>query len=232
MSETIDTTSGAEKATAGATLATVVLLLLALLAFDPLKLVTSSASEHITLLFLALCSAVVAYSPLRRHFESAEAAAFVLTAAWFVIYALARRAGPGDGWTASLSNSPEITFKISYAARFAVAGAVTAAALNRVALSGFTRAALGVMLVVAVLLLGNYVYLSQFFQVGETEALDPVPVTQALLQLMEYASVAALCGVAAANGRTRAGLLKLLPVLLLALWARHQFGPVPVDEDQ
>lgn len=71
---------------ASAVIAAVVLLLLAGLAFDPLRLVQASAAERLTLLFLALCAALAAYSPLRRHFAHADAATFVFTAAWFALY--------------------------------------------------------------------------------------------------------------------------------------------------
>lgn len=232
MTDTTETAVTNEKPAAGAVLAAVVLLLLALLAFDPLKLVQVSAAEKITLLFLACCTMLAAYSPLRRHFQNPDAAAAAFTVVWFVIYALARRAGPTEGWNHSLETAPEYLFKFSYATRLAIAGAVTAAALNRTVLSGFTRAALVAMLIATALLLGNFAFLSNFFKVGETNTLDPIPITHALLQFMEYGAVAVLCGVAAADTRIRQGLLKLLPILLLALWARHQFGPVPVDEDE
>jgi hypothetical protein len=218
----------------GSLLACVALLLVALLAFDPMRLTEASAAERITLFFLALCAAVCAYSPLRRHFQTLEAATFIFTAAWFVMYTLARRAGPAEGWEFSLAAVPDVSLKISYAARIAIVGALTAAALNRAALSAFTRAALSTMVVAGVLLLSNFAYLAQFFIVGDIEQaqLNPVPLALALMNLLEFGSVAVLCGVAAADARVRSGLMKLLPVMLLLLWARTQFGPIPAEEDE
>jgi hypothetical protein len=217
---------------AGAIVALFALVLLALLAFDPFRLVEAAPSEKLTLLFMAICSGIAVFSPLRRHFRSLEAATFLFTASWVVLYALARRAGPAEGWSFHLAAEPEVSFTLSYAARIAIAGALVAAAIGRAALSGFTRAALLAMLVAGLLLLGNFLFLAQFFSVGETKQLDPVPLAHALLQLVEYGAIAVLCGVAASDARVRGGLLKVLPILLLALWARYQFGPIPVEEDE
>ncbi|HEX8550250.1 MAG TPA: hypothetical protein VF681_01715 [Abditibacteriaceae bacterium] len=219
------------KVSAGSIIAAGTLLLLALLAFDPLRVGdTASPADKITLLFLAICAAVCGWTPLRRHFQNADAATFTLAAAWFIIYAVARRGGPSEGWALHFVALPDSSFPISYAARIAVIGALTAAAMNRRTLSSFTRAALGAFLVLGIFVLGTFLFLARFYQIGEVDApLNPVPLVHTLLQLIEYGAVATLCGVAAGDARVRDGLLKVLPALLLALWARHYFA-APVEE--
>ena len=219
-----------EKVSAGSLVAAFTLLLLALLAFDPFRVGgIASVADKVSLLFLAVCAAVFFWTPLRRHFQNADAATFAFAVAWFVIYGIAARGGPAEGFELRFA-ALESSFPISYAARIAVVGALTAAALNRRALSAFARAALGAFLVLGVFVLGSFLLLARFYPVGETAQLNPRPLVHTLLQLIEYGAVATLCAVAAAETRVREVLFKLLPPLLLALWLRHHFA-APIAED-
>ena len=59
---------------------------------------TSQLSDRTALLSLGIACAVFCWTPLRKYLlVSPERTAFVLTAAMFVIYGLARAAGPEEG---------------------------------------------------------------------------------------------------------------------------------------
>jgi hypothetical protein len=226
----------AEVATRGMAASAVVgllsMVLLALLAFDPFKIIEPTPADKITLLFLGFTAAVLFWTPLRRNFESADAATFALAAAFFIIYGLARRAGPDEGWALRFSALPDDVFTISWAARIALAGALISAAMSRQRMSLFVRAALGACLIIGLFSLGIFLFLSRMYPVGATEVLDPTPLVHLLMQLIEYGAVAILCGVVGADLTARRIALKVLPLLLLALWARHQFAAAPIEEDE
>jgi hypothetical protein len=74
------------------------------------------------------------------------------------------------------------------------------------------------------------------FLVGVTEGtqfLIPTPLVTTLLQLVEYVALGILCSAATAHPAARRWILRLLPLVLLALWARHHWAlPVVEEEDE
>lgn len=192
-----------------------------------------SLADRVTLLSLGLAGAICFWTPLRRHFEErADAAAFALTLALFVVYAMARRAGPEHGWVLRFPLLPDDEFAVSWAARVAVVGALAATPGWIGNLNGWTRAVLAALLVVALLGLGSFTFLRGFYPVGTTEILDPKPLAVALMQVVEYGALALVCGAACAHDGTRRTLLRVLPLAILALWARHQFFPAPPPPEE
>jgi mannose/cellobiose epimerase-like protein (N-acyl-D-glucosamine 2-epimerase family) len=53
-----------------------------------------------------------------------------------------------------------------------------------------------------------------------------------MMQVFEFAALALCCAAVAAHPRTRQMMLMVLPVLLWALWARHQFAGAPVESEE
>jgi hypothetical protein len=206
------------------------LLAIALLGLSPT--IQPTLADRLTLFLLALGGAVCFWTPVRRYFEErADAATFTVTMAMFIIYGLARQAGPNDGWSLTTRLLPDTPLAISYAARIAVVGAVLTAPLwwrNR---NGWTRALLSAIAVVALLGLGIFWFLGRYYSIGETEVLDPSPLVRMLMQTVEFAALALVCSAACALTGTRRILLRVLPVVLLVLWARHQFFAIPIVEE-
>lgn len=218
------------------TLAIVPLLLLVLLAFK--GEVRATPADRAALLCLALAGALCFWTPARKYFDRANgeahnAASFALTAAIFVTYNLARRAGPEEGFSLQFAFLPDDKFVVSHAAMIAVVGALATLPFAFKVLGGYTRALLIGALILGVLALGSYRLLGAHYKIGVTEVLDPTPLVHILMQLVEYGALAMLCAFATANLVVRAWLLRVLPLVLLALWARHQFAaPPPVEEDE
>ena len=212
------------------TLAVLALLALCLLGVAPT--VQPTLADRLTLLVLGLGAAICFWTPLLRSFEErADGATFAVTLAMFVIYGLAKQAGPENGWSLTTGLLPDTPQTISYAARIAVAGAVLTAPLwwrNR---NAWTRALLAAIAVVTLLGTGIFWFLGRFYTVGETEVLDPTPLVHLLMQTVEFGSLALVCSAACALTGTRRFVLRVLPIVLLVLWTRHQFFPAPVIEE-
>lgn len=200
--------------------------------------VRATPADRAALLFLAVTAVLLFYTPARKYFERSDAeshnaATFAFTSAMFVIYNLARRAAPEDGPGLQFAWLPDDKFVISYAAMVVVVGAFATLPFGFKALGGYTRALLIGALVLSLLSLGSFRLLSGYYKVGVTETLDPTPLVHILLQLVEYSALAILCAIATANLAMRVWLLRALPIVLLALWARHQFAaPPPIEEDE
>ncbi|HEX8832996.1 MAG TPA: hypothetical protein VF719_02285 [Abditibacteriaceae bacterium] len=221
----------AAQARLAAPIAAVALAIIALLAFSGAT--EPTLADRLTLLFLGLVALVCAFSPARHFFnERRDAATFALAVSFFIIYSLARRAGPSEGWELNFAILPDDSFRISWAARAALLGAFLSVAMARYQMSSFARALLGAALLIGALSLGTFLFLSRFYTVGSTEILDPKPLADVLLQCVEYGAVGVLCAVVGADDRMRPLVMKILPFLLLALWAKHQFGAAPVEEDE
>ncbi|MDQ3813900.1 MAG: hypothetical protein M3347_08110, partial [Armatimonadota bacterium] len=150
----------------------------------------------------------------------------------FIVYGLARRAGPEEGWALTFSALPDDRFVISYAARCVLIGALLTAPAWLRNISGWTRALLIGLILIAALALFSFLFLYRHYPAGPTETLDPTPLPHLALQIVEYGSLALLCNVVGAHPPLRRLVLRLLPLALLTLWARHQFmAPPPVEEE-
>jgi len=215
-----------------AALAAGFLLLLWALAFLPGE---TSRADVLTPFVLGIAAMFLFWTPLSRHFEFQEnAAMFALTAAMFVIYSLARRVGPDDGWALSFAwlGLPDDRFVVPYASRIVVLGALCTAPLWWENMQGWTRSLLGGAVLLLVLAAISFRLLASFYKVGPVEQLDPTPLPHLGMQIVEYFCLALLCNAAAAHPNVRRWALRALPILLLVLWARLQFfSPAPLDPD-
>jgi type IV secretory pathway VirB2 component (pilin) len=211
-------------------LALLTLVALCLLSLAPT--VQPTLADRLTFLLLAITGAVCFWTRGSAFFEErADAATFAVTLAMFVVYGLARQALPDTGWTMNINLLPDTPQTLPVAGLVAIAGAVFTAPLwwrNR---NGWTRALLAAIVVVAVLGTAMFWFLGRYYTVGETEVLDPTPLVRLLMQTVEFAALALVCSAACALTATRRILLRVLPVVLLALWARHQFFPAPIVEE-
>ena len=218
-------------------LAGVFLLLIALPAFDVGA--QASSGDCAALLFLGVCALIIGWTPLRRYFERDDATGhnattFALMAAMFTIYLLSRRLEPlepAKGLILKFAWYPDQTIAISYAACLAIIGALIVIWPTWKVCSGVTRA-LGLALVIlSALGAGIFWFLSHYFAVGAVEVLDPTPFVEMGRQIIEYGALAILCHAAASHVAARRWILRMLPFVLLALWARHQFA-APIVEDE
>lgn len=159
-----------------------------------------------------------------------EASSFALSLAMFVVYGMARAAGPSDenAWSLHFAALPTTVFAVPWAARVVVLGALVSAPLWTRHLNGWTRAVLGALAIVALLGIASFSFLRGYYPVGESDAiLDPKPLADTMMQVVEYGALALLCSASCAVPRTRRIMLRALPLLLLALWVRHQWFPAP-----
>lgn len=194
----------------------------------------ASLPDRATLLFLAIC-AIGAQIPVvwNRIQNSQNGATWAFTSAFFVLFHLADRAGPREGFALPFSLAPDDGFVISYATRIAILGALLSLPLwaKKGGPQRFVVAGLGL---VGALGFGTFWFLSQFYEVGATETLDPTPLATLVLQMLGYGALALCCRAVATQNQTRNWMWRILPVILLAVWARHQFSPIaaPVEEDE
>jgi hypothetical protein len=230
-------------------LASACLAAIALLACAPS--VQSTSADRAALLFLAVASALWAYSPLRHLWNRAEhssidgvaladdagarnAALAAALAAASVVYPLARRFAPEMPETGGLAlrfPGLEEGFPISYAALVAIAGAIVVLFPTGRVLSGLTRAvalALGALAFFAAV---SFQLLRPHYPVGATEVLDPTPLVHLGMQVVEFGALAILCHAAVAHAGVRRWLLRLLPLVLLGVLARHHFVAPPAEEE-
>ncbi len=201
-------------------------------------------SEKSALLFLAATFLIALVPSLQRKLAAhRDAATWVLMSAFFVLYHLADRAGPREGWSLRLAALPDDAFPLSYALRLAVLGAVLsfpAWFLARRAPDsepsdqgapggGPQKWAAAALILVGVLGWGSFVFLARFYKVGATETLDPTPLPTLFLQILGYGSIAALCRAVTQSAPATRLMLRALPLILLLAWAKMQFVAAPVD---
>lgn len=191
-----------------------------------------TTADKLTLLVLGLAGIVFAFSPLRHRVEThRDAATFWITAVMFIIYGLARRAFAG-GLEIKLALLPDTPQTVSYVSVTICALALLTAPLWWKGRSSFTGAVLSALAIVAIISLAIFMFLAKFYTVGEVEILDPVPLVETLRQAIEFGALALACCAASALPFSRRVMLQLLPLLLLALWARHTFAAVPLEESE
>ncbi len=214
---------------------------IALLACAPS--VQASAGDRAALLFLAFAAALWAYTPLNRQWNRAgeddagarNAALVAVLAAASVLYPLARRFAtpvPEQGGLALRFAGLEEGFPISYAAVLAVVGALVVLIPTWRAASGLSRAVALALSCVAFFAWFSFRLLAPFYPVGATEVLDPTPLAHVGMQVVEFGALAILCHASVAHPGARRWVLRLLPLVLLAVWARHQFGAPPAEDEE
>lgn len=210
--------------------AALALLVIGALAFSGAARVTPA--DKVTLLFLGVL-ALFAWLPLPRvqtFLRRADVASFFLTACAFIVYGLARQVAPAHGFALRFSLLDD-SFILPYAEYAALFGALFSAPLWWKYRSGWTNALLGALALITVFAAGSFWFLGRYLKVGETEELDPRPMIVTLLQVVEYASLSLCCAAVTAHPKTRVLALRVLPIFLLALWARHTFFAAPPVAD-
>jgi hypothetical protein len=188
-------------------------------------------SEKATLFFLAATFLVALVPSLHRRLtENRDAATFALLSAFFVLFHLAERAGPREGFSIRFGFLPDDQFAVSYALRLVVVGAVVTFPLWWKG-GGPQRFILAALLLIGILGAGIFGFLARFYTVGATETLDPTPLPTLFLQILGYASVAAICRAATASPATRQLALRALPFVLLLILSKFQFLPAPIPAE-
>ena len=188
--------------------------------------------EKLTLLFLAVVFAIALIPQLHARLMQPNAAMWAILGAFIVLFHLADRAGPRDGFALTFPFVDEEKFPLSYAARAVLIGALLSAPAwwrER----GAPERAFGIgVLLVGILGAGSTWVLSRFYPTGPAETLDPTSLGSLLLQLVTYGALALCCRAATAHESTRRALLRVLPAALLLVWARHQFAPIPAPLEE
>lgn len=218
-------------------LALCALLGVALLALfpDPRLLPPTALLPEKTALFCLAAAFLVALAPplQRRLLANRDAATFALLAAFFVLFHLAERAGPREGFSLRLSLLPDDQFPLSYALRLTVLGAILSFPAWWKS-GGPQRFILAALLLMGTLGSGIFYFLARFYTVGPTETLDPTPLATLFLQILGYGALAALCRAVTASPATSRVLLRSMPLILALVWAKLHFfpAPLPVEEDE
>ena len=193
------------------------------------------APEKHTLLFL-LVAALIALWPSfsRRLLENRDAATWAFLVVGVILFHLADRAGPraGEGFGLKWSLTPDDPIPISYATRAVLLGALLSIPAW-IRGGAPERALIGGLLLLGVLGAASFWLLSRFYAVGVTEILDPTSLGTLITQVVAYACLAVCARAATLSISVRALVLRLLPIVLLIVWARHQFAPIaaPVEAE-
>lgn len=197
---------------------------------DPQLLPASSmAPDRATLWFLMVCALALQIPPLRKRLlGSLDGATWVLLCAFFVLFHIADRAGPVEGFALKLGFAPDDPVVVSWAARIVCIGALLSFPLwlKRGGVERFVLLGLGL---VGAFGLGMFWLLSHFYKV-DLDNLAPGPMVSLLVQIVSYAALALCCRAAVQNERVRALVLWALPFLLFVAAARHSFAPIPVPK--
>lgn len=193
-------------------------------------------SEKITLLFLFVSFAVALFPPFsRRLIQDRDAAMWAVLVAGVILFHLADCAGPraSEGFGLHWALTPDDPLAISYATRAVIVGALLSFPLWR--RTGAPESGLlGGLLLLGILGAASFILLGRFYPVGVTQTLDPTSLGTLMLQIVAYACLALCARAATTTQATRNVLFKIVPIILLIAWARHQFAPIaaPVETDQ
>ncbi len=210
-----------------AQIAFVALVVVCGLAFIPS---TIALADKTALFAVGFAGAIFVWTPLIRQIQcSPQRSAFFLTAAMFLIYGIARTAGPEEGFSLQFAALPGDKFVIPYSAYVVIFTAILTGPYWWFHRLNSTYALLGGIVLVGGLSFFSFFLLRRFFPAGTTEILDPTPLPSLSMLLVEYSCVALLCHAVAARRRTRRLALRVLPAMMLALAARHQFFPATED---
>ena len=184
--------------------------------------------EKLTLLFLAVCFFVALIPPFARRFiADRDAATWALIVVWVILFHLAERAGPrtGEGFGVKWSLTPDDPLAISYAMRAVMLGALLSAGAW-IRGGGPVRAFIAGLLGLGLIGAAVFWLLGRYYTVGVVETLDPTPLGTLIVQIIGYACLALCARAVTATPVLRGILLKVVPFLLLIVWARHQFAPI------
>ena len=187
--------------------------------------------DRATLWFLLLCYLIAQVPPLfARLRASRDASTWALVCAFFLLFHLADRAGPRDGWSLTLPFAPDDPLAISYATRIIVLGALASFPmwLRR---GGPEKAILVALGIVGVFGLGMFFFLGNYFPIGADKTLAPLPMATLISQILSYGALAICCRAVTENERVRTLLLRAVPVTLLIVAMRHQFMPIPAPPE-
>jgi len=190
------------------------------------------APDRAALWFLFL-SALVCQMPsvMRRLRESRDIALWALLCAMFVLFQIAQRAGPREGFSLHFGWAPDDPVVVAWATWLVVVGALLSLPLwiRRNGAERFVLLGLGL---VALFGFGMFRLLGKYYPLGATETLDPSPMASLVGQIVSYAALALCCRAAVEEERARLLVLRALPLLLFVVAARHQFAPIhaPVQE--
>jgi len=215
-------------------LASLALLGVAILALFPdaaLLPANARLAEKSALLCLAATFLIALWPSLQKRLvANRDAATFLLLCAFFVLFHLADRAGPREGFALHFAALPDDSFAVSYALRLAVLGALISfpAWFKR---GGPERYLFAALLLIGSFGLGSFAFLAKFYPVGATETLDPTPLPTLFLQMLGFGAIAALCRAVTASDKMTRLLFRLMPPLLLVVWAKMQFSPIPVEAE-
>lgn len=214
----------------GASIATVALALIALLALSSAAQPTHA--DRAMLLCLAILGAVCLWTPLSRWCAAADGSGtFALTAGMFILYGMARQT-PAGNTALHFSVLPDDSFPVSCAAFVVVLGALITAPFWYRGVTGWTKAvALGAALLTAIGFF-SLKFLGGYYPVGATEVVNPTAFVHLGMQAVEYTALALLCNAATMHPTTRRWALRVLPAILLLVWLRHHFSKPPAEEAQ
>ena len=192
--------------------------------------------EKITLLLLLVSFALALFPPFqRRLMQDRDAASFAALVAGTILFHIADRAGPraGEGFGLAWALTPDDPLAISYATRAVILGALLSFPLW-LRTGAPESGVLGGLLLLGFLGAGSFLLLGRFYPVGITETLDPTSLGTLAVQIVAYASLALCARAVTFSLELRKVLFKIIPVILLVVWARHQFAPIaaPVEADQ
>jgi hypothetical protein len=181
-------------------------------------------ADRVTLLVLAATFFLLLYPPLLGLLEAQPAGVtFLLTAAMFVAYSLARRVVPEAGPRLQFASIPEDEFVFPYSAYVVVLGALFVSPYWWKVRNKWPHPLLAGLLLIAVMAGFSFWILGQHYPVGTTERVDPSSLPTLIFMIVEYGCLALLCRAVGFNWQVRRVMLRVLPPLLLALWARFHF---------
>jgi len=182
---------------------------------------SNMASDRLALWFLCLSALVLQIPAAMRFFRSSrDGALWATLCAMFVLFQIAQRAGPRDGFSLHFSWAPDDPDVVSWATRLVVVGAVLSVPqwIRRAGAERFIWLGLGL---VALFGLGVFRLLGDYFTVGQTETLAPGPMVSLIAQIGGYGALALCCRAAVEDERSRVFVLRALPVVLLLVAALH-----------
>lgn len=210
-----------------AIIACVVLFLVGILAFFTPEI---KPSDQLTLLVLGATFLVASRTRLYELVVSRnDVTTFFLMMGMFVIYAIARKAGPETGYSIRFAALPDDEFVIPYSAYFVVVGALITGPLRWKKQNDFLRATISAIVIIASLGVFSFILMHRFYPAGPTKMLDPSPLPYLGMFLIEYGCVALLCHVATSHHTTRRLVVNTFPLLLLALWFRFLYISSPSE---
>lgn len=191
--------------------------------------------DKITLLFLILAFALANIPKLReKAIENRDFVPFLTLCASVILFHLADRGPHSDSIQIAFGFAKDESVVVSYAACLAILGAILGTPAWWKSDGKYEK-----YFVAGTLLLGIFGYaalkfLGGYYDIGLDKTLDAAPTATLLVQVVSYAALALCVRAATATEMLRGLVLRVFPAVLLVVWARHQFAPIPapVEEDE